>query len=109
MDLFILFQSFFFNSLELSKLNSASICLISKKEDPKLVTNYRPISFINCSFKLITKVLTDRLGRVFSSLIDDSQTAFIKGRLVTDHIACAHEILHHVHKKKLKGIIFKLD
>ena len=79
-DLLYLFQSFFSNSLELSKLNFVSICLIPKKDNPKLVTNYRPISLINFSFKLITKVLTNRLGRVMSSLIDESQSTFTKGR-----------------------------
>lgn len=108
-DIFHLFQVFFDNKLDLSKLNLASMCLIPKKADPKLITNYRPISLINCSFKLITKVLTDRLGRVIDSLINDSQTAFIKGRLITDNIACAHEVLHTIHKKKMKGVLFKLD
>lgn len=93
----------------MSKLNLASICLIPKKDDPKLVSNYRPISLINCSFKLITKALTKRLSTVISSLIDPSQTAFIKGRLITDNIASAHEVLHQVRKKRLKGVLFKLD
>lgn len=104
-----LFQAFYHNTLDLSKLNLASLCIIPKKADPKLVTNYKPISLINCSFKLITKVLTDRLGRVMDSIISDSQTAFIKGRLITDNIACAHDVLHTIHKNKLKWVLFKLD
>lgn len=67
-----IFLGFYNNSLDLSNLNLASICLIPKKDDPKLVTNYKPISLINCSIKLITKTLTERLSTIISSLIDDS-------------------------------------
>ena len=42
-------------------------------------------------------------------LIDDSQAAFIKGRLIGDNIVCAHEILHQVRRTKQKGILLKLD
>lgn len=42
-------------------------------------------------------------------LIDDSQSAYIKGRLIGDNIVTAHELLHHVRITKQKGIFFKLD
>lgn len=54
--------------------------------------NFRPISLINCSFKIITKLLANRLAKVIDSLIDDSQSAYIKGRLIEDNIFTAHEL-----------------
>ena len=42
-------------------------------------------------------------------LIDDSQAAYIKGRLIGDNIISAHEVLHQVRISKQKGVIFKLD
>ena len=86
-----------------------SICLIPKKLDATTIKHFRPISLINCSFKLITKLLTTRLARVIDPLIDDSQAAFIKGRLIGDNIICAHETLHQIKLSKQKGLLLKLD
>ena len=108
-DLLRLFLAFYNRTLDISKLNLASICLIPKKEDASSITNYRPINLINCSFKLITKLLADRLALVMDSLIDSSQTAYIKDRLILDNVVCAHEVLHQVKIKKQKGTLFKLD
>ena len=58
---------------------------------------------------MITKLLTNRLSLVLNPLIDDSQAAFIKDRLICDNIICAHEVLHQVRASKKKGILLKLD
>lgn len=108
-DLMQILQSFYNRTLDISKLNLASIILIPKKTDAVTIKNYRPISLINCSFKIITKLLTNRLAKIIDPLIDDSQAAFIKGRLIGDNIICAHEVLHSVRLSKQKGILLKLD
>lgn len=43
------------------------------------------------------------------SLLDFTQTAYIKGTYIMDNVVCAHEILHTVRKKKIKGVLFKID
>lgn len=53
-----------------------------------------PISFINCIYKLMSKILADRLGKVFSELISPNQTAFIEDRLISDNTLLADEIVH---------------
>ena len=70
-ELLKLFTAFYNNQLDIARFNLATICLIPKKENANLITNFRPISLINCSFKLITKVLADRLSKVMPTLIDD--------------------------------------
>lgn len=54
-DILALFQAFYTRTLDISKLNLASICLIPKKEDALTIRNFRPISLINYSFKIITQ------------------------------------------------------
>jgi Reverse transcriptase (RNA-dependent DNA polymerase) len=86
-----LINVFYSHHLDISKINLATICLI------------------NFSFKIITKLLVVRLTTVMDSLIDSTQTAYIKDRLIMDNVVCAHEVLHQVKLFKTKGVLFKID
>jgi hypothetical protein len=43
------------------------------------------------------------------SLIDSTQTAYIKGHLIMDNVMCAYKVLHQVRLSKSKGVLFKID
>lgn len=55
-------------------MNSSFITLVPKVHNPKSVKDYRPISLINCSMKLLSKLLANRLSRVIGSLVSPVQT-----------------------------------
>jgi Reverse transcriptase (RNA-dependent DNA polymerase) len=81
----------------------ACIYLIPKKCVAKLISQYRPISLINYSFKIITKLLSTRLTPHMDTLISYTQTTYIKGRNIMDNVVVATEVLHQVRiKKKIK-------
>jgi Reverse transcriptase (RNA-dependent DNA polymerase) len=107
-DICKLVNAFYFNQLDVSKLNLATICLIPKKKDASLITNYRPINLINCSFKIITKILADRLAKVMDEIIDYSQTTYIKDHYIMDNVVCVHEVLHQIKISKTKGVLFQI-
>nr|GFA40594.1 RNA-directed DNA polymerase, eukaryota [Tanacetum cinerariifolium] len=56
--------------------NSSFIALIPKKQDAKFVKDFRSISLIGCFYKIIAKILANRLNMVISDLISDVQSAF---------------------------------
>ncbi|XP_062151970.1 uncharacterized protein LOC133860363 [Alnus glutinosa] len=82
--------------------NSTNIMLIPKFSSPSWLTNYRPISLSNVLYKLIAKVLVNRLKLVLPHAISPEQSAFILGRLITDNILVAFETLHTM-DTRLKG------
>ena len=68
------------------------------------MNKFRHISLLNCSFKIFSKVLTNRLAVIFGC-----QSAFIKGRYILESVVTAHEIIHEFHSSRKHGMVLKLD
>ena len=108
-DLMTLTYYFYENKLNLHAINKSCICLIPKEKDANIVKKFRPISLVNCSFKILSKLLTNRLELVMDRLIDHSQSAFIKNRYILDNVILSQEILHSCHTNKQAGVVVKID
>lgn len=90
-------------------LNSSFIVLIPKIKNPIRVTDFRPISLINCSLKVLLKALSNKLRRVLESVISEEQMAFVKGRSISNAVLLTSEIAHCVKSGQVQGVILKLD
>jgi hypothetical protein len=108
-DIVKMFEAFHKGELDLYRLHFAMLTLIPKIENANEMRFFRPISLINCSFKIFSKVLTDRLGKVSQRLVSPNQSAFIKGRYILERVVIAHELVHEGHKSKEPRVILKLD
>lgn len=62
-------------------------------------------------YKLLTKVITNRLKNILPSIIFETQSAFTPGRLITDNIIVSYEVFHsmHIHGGKNGSMAIKLD
>ena len=50
--------------------NASFIALVPKKANPSNLNEFRPISLVRCIYKILSKVLANRLKKVLSSVID---------------------------------------
>ncbi|XP_039143982.1 uncharacterized protein LOC120281134 [Dioscorea cayenensis subsp. rotundata] len=108
-DVVLLCEDFYWHHANLDRINWASITLIPKVDAPESPGDFGPISLINSSLKIISKVLANRLSKVMNLLVDKEQSAFLKGRCILDNIATAEELIFSIHKRRLSGHILKVD
>ncbi|GKA04200.1 RNA-directed DNA polymerase, eukaryota [Tanacetum coccineum] len=89
--------------------NSSFIALIPKTQKAKVVKDFRPISLIGSVYKIIAKILANRLRNVISSLISEVQVAFVSNRQILDVPFILSELLSWCKHKKYTAMVFKVD
>jgi hypothetical protein len=80
-------NDFFDHNICTRSINTSYIVLIPKSENLVLVNEFRPISLLSRSIKLITKILANRLQLVIMQLVHQNQYGFIKNRSIQDCLA----------------------
>ncbi|PNY14688.1 cysteine-rich receptor-like protein kinase, partial [Trifolium pratense] len=81
-------------------LNATFIALIPKVDSPQRSNDFRPISLVGSLYKILAKMLANRLRLVIGSVISASQTAFVKGWQILDDILIANEVVDEARKAK---------
>lgn len=97
-DLLNFFGEFFCHGKLTKGLNSTFIALIPKVESPQRVADFRPIYLVSSVYKILSKVLANRLRMVVGKVVTASQSAFIKGRQILDAILIANELVDDAKK-----------
>ncbi|GJW59203.1 RNA-directed DNA polymerase, eukaryota, reverse transcriptase zinc-binding domain protein [Tanacetum coccineum] len=89
--------------------NLSFITLIPKVSNANMVKDFRPISLIGSVYKIVAKILANRLVLVLGDLVSDTQSAFLKERQILDGPFILNEVIQWCKKKKKQSMIFKVD
>eukprot|EP00253_Pinus_taeda_P016963 PITA_16963 len=93
----------------LPSLNSTFITLIPKEENSITPDKFRPIALCNILYKVISKVIANRLKPLLPMLISPEQSCYAEGRQIMDGIILTHEIIHSLKQSKQAGMLLKVD
>ncbi|GJZ02307.1 RNA-directed DNA polymerase, eukaryota, reverse transcriptase zinc-binding domain protein [Tanacetum coccineum] len=103
-------KEFFRKGRMLGEINATLITLVPKGSTPQKVSDYRPIACYNVLYKIISKILTNRIKHALSKLVDPSQSAFIPRRQITDNILLVQEFLKGYNRKNgARRVALKID
>lgn len=95
-----------------ANLNDTNVMLIPKKENARCMKDLRPIALCNVLYKILAKVLANRLKLILPTLISENQSAFVPGRSITYNVLVAFKVIHHMQIKNsgMEGeVALKLD
>lgn len=74
--------------------------------------DFHPIALCNVLYKLISKVIANRLKKLLPNIVFEFHPTFVRCRLITDNVLVAFEILHHMmckHKGQIGEVTLKVD
>jgi len=86
------------------------IKLIPKKDaEPFFVKNWRPLTLLNCDYKIVAKSIANRLKFSLPNLINYDQTGFTKGRFIGENIRLIDSVICYAKEKNIPGLLLFFD
>ena len=84
--------------------------LIPKKDtNPHLIENWRPLTLLNCDYKIATKAITNRIKSVIPQLINNDQTGFLKGRFIGENMRLIDSVINYTAQQEIPGLLLFID
>lgn len=100
-DVIAVVKEYFGYSFLLSRFNSTSLVLVPKKKCPQTIIDFRPIACCQVVYRCITKMLANRMKLFLPTIISGNQSAFVKGRCISENFMLAQELVNGYKGKKL--------
>jgi len=103
-------QEFFYTGVLIPNLNANILVLIPKVPGASSMGDFFPLALVNFQFKIVTKILAERVANICMRIISPQQRGFVRDRNITDCVLLASETINLLSKKQFGGnIAIKVD
>ena len=91
-------------------LREGILTLLPKPKKPRdQIGSYRPITLLNCSYKILSGAIANRIKMVIENVIGREQTAFVKGRFAGDNTRLTYDLIHYLKENGKSALFLSLD
>ena len=97
------------NMLSLTQKQGILTLIPKKDKDVLLVKNWRPLSLLNMDYKLLAKVIANRMKKVIGKIIHSNQTGFISGRYIGENLVKILSILEYCENNDMPAVLIAID
>ncbi|MCU7801439.1 MAG: reverse transcriptase family protein, partial [gamma proteobacterium symbiont of Lucinoma myriamae] len=97
------------NELSITQKEGIITCIPKQNKDRQYLKNWRPISLLNCTYKLASACLAGRLKKVLPELISSDQTGFMAGRYIGENIRIIYDLFYYTEKENIPGLLLLID
>jgi hypothetical protein len=102
-------EAFEGNSFSKSFTESFIKLIPKPNTDKKQMQNYRPISLLNCDYKILAKALSNKLSPFLGQLINEDQQCSVKNRSILKHAHFLRDLIQYTHDKDIESSLLSLD
>ena len=97
------------DELSITQKQGIITCIPKENKSRFQVKNYRPISLLNCTYKIASGAIANRIKTTLNKLINKDQTGFIAGRYVGENTRILYDIMHYAEENNLAGLLLLVD
>ena len=83
--------------------------MVPKEDSVASPNKYIPIALCNVIYKIISKVIANRMKKLLPLIISLEKTGYVEGRQILDGIILTHEVIHSLKNNKEPGMLLKID
>ena len=103
--MYLFLQRLSFDLTEKRINNSAT----KEKQTSAIFKNWRPITLLNCDYKIAAKSIATRLKKILPYLINNDQTGFLKGRFIGENIRLINSVIDYAEEQNIPRLLFFVD
>ena len=80
-----------------------------KNKAANLLKNWRPVTLLNCDYKIASKCIASRIQKVLPRLIHNNQTGFLKNRFIGENIRLVDSVINYANIEQIPGLLLFID